>query len=191
MAIKSLADTVEEKDIIISEEETNEPNILIEDTGFGISGNYGGYSLVQLKTAHRTGTLEDAENNGKVIRYQTWVEVPTFIYGKTIFDCLDNYEKYTTLYKIKKLKKASFKEVQDILTQTHNDVVRTLKKLELSKEIKEHCEIFNSVSKLQQRIDEANLIFAEVDKLAEMVKRKRSILIKDEPTKHRTKKEEE
>lgn len=73
-SIRSLANTVDEKDIVDLGEEQNPPNILIEKN-FGITGKYGDYALVQKSIAHRTGNDDDGVNKGKVIRYYKWTDV--------------------------------------------------------------------------------------------------------------------
>ena len=69
MAVKRLTDGVDENDIVdlTDVEELNEPNILIDEE-FGITGKSYDYAVVQRKIAHRTGTVEDGVNNGKVIK---------------------------------------------------------------------------------------------------------------------------
>ena len=62
---QSLAETVDDSEIVDSGEVVAEPNILIDDE-YGISGNSRDYALVVKKIAHRTGKVEDGENEGKV-----------------------------------------------------------------------------------------------------------------------------
>jgi len=188
--IRSLAETVDESEIVDLGEELNIPNIGITSE-FGIAGKYGDFALVQKKISHRTGTEEDGVNNGKVIRYRTWMEVNPFTYGKTVFDMFDNYFRYTTLYKIKKLKFAGIEECKKIYTDVKNEIYKAIKGNKIDNQVKEYCDLLDEISKLKVKVQEAYAVIDEADKLKELIRTKRAIIINDtEPKKHREKKEE-
>ena len=131
---QSLAETVDDSEIVDSGEVVAEPNIII-DGEYGISGGYRDYALVVKKIAHRTGKVEDGENEGKVIRYTKWEDVS---YAGTIFECLRSYQDITNLTKIKALKNCKdYLELEKIYKETNARINQLLKHQDMSKETKD------------------------------------------------------
>ena len=186
---QSLADTVDESEIIESGEITSEPNILIDDE-WGIRGGYRDYALVTKKIAHRTGKEEDGENCGKVIRYTKWEDIN---YAPTVFKCLQNYFDYVNLSKFKQLKfESNFNKVTEIYESTQSDIRKCLKEISLSKATTLCGELIDEIDKLRSELDESRAVIKEINDFREEFKKSRQILIKDtEPKKHRTQKEKE
>ena len=186
---QTLAEMVDEAEIVISDEVMSEPNLLITDD-FGISGNYGDYSLVQRKTAHRTGKEDDGENCGKVIRYTKWEDVN---YAPTVFKCLQNYFDYVNLSKFKQLKfEPNFNKVEEIYESTQSDIRKCLKQISLSKSTTLCGELVDEIDRLRLELNEARAVIKEINDFREEFKKSRQIVIKDtEPKKHRTPKEKE
>lgn len=192
MAKQTLADTVDESEIVDLGEVENEPNILIDDD-FGITGKYLDYALVQRKVAHKTGKEEDGINNGKVIRYTKWEDCK---YSGDIFGCLRMYQKISNLNKISKLKSCKdFKVIEDIFKSTDDTINKFFKGYgDMSNQQQEMAGLIDMVNLLKLRIKESNKVFDAVQELHELVKAKRKIVINDtEPKKVRYKqaKEEE
>ena len=189
---QSLAETVDEEDIIIDDGISSEPNILIDDN-FGIRGNYGDYSLVERKIAYRTGKPEDGENEGKVIQYIKWEVVSPHSYGKTPFAILENYGEYINLKKFKKLnKEKDFDSVKQIYLDTQSTIRKAMKSTQFSSDIVEHGTLINEIAELKAKLKSINDVLKDADELRELIKEKRRIVISEtEPKKHRTKKEEE
>ena len=186
---QTLADMVDESEIIISDEVVSEPNLMITED-YGISGGYRDYALVQRKIAHRTGKEEDGENCGKVIRYTKWEDVN---YAPTIFKCLQNYFDYVNLSKFKQLKfEQNFDKVREIYESTQSDIKKCLKDISLSKATTLCGELIDEIDKLKSELDESRAVIKEINDFREEFKKSRQILIKDtEPKKHRIPKEKE
>ena len=186
---QSLADTVDESEIIESGEITSEPNIIIDDE-WGIRGGYRDYALVTKKIAHRTGKYEDGENEGKVIRYEKWEDV---LYCGTIFECLRSYQEVTNLSKIKALKNCKdYFEIEKIYKSTNATINSFLKHQDMVEESKDIAKLLDTISQLQLELKRVHTILAEADELHEKIKEKRQILINDtEPKKHRVKLEKQ
>ena len=191
MAKQTLADTVDESEIVDLGEEVNQPNFMIDDE-CGISGGYGDYALVQRKIAHRTGKEEDGVNNGKVIRYVTWVTVQPHSYGRTPFDILNNYMEYISLQKFKKLNKSNnFNDVKQIYLDTKQTIRDCLKSSQFADDIKHQGALVDEIVQLKDELKRIKSILSEADELHELIKDKRRIIISDtEPKKHRVKLEE-
>lgn len=182
---QSLAETVDEEDIIIDDEISCEPNIIIDDD-YGIRGKYLDYALVVKKVAHRTGKVEDGENEGKVIRYETWENV---LYGKTIFDCLHIYQDVTNLSKIKALNNCKdFNVIEKIFKDTNRKIDNYLKCQTISKEADEALSLLDTINQLKFELKEAKEVIKDANDFKAWLKEKKQIIIKDvEPTKHRMK----
>ena len=182
---QSLAETVDDSEIIDLGEVVGEPNILI-DNEYGISGGYRDYALVVKKIAHRTGKVEDGENEGKVIRYIKWDDV---LYCGTIFECLRSYQDVTNLSKTKALKNCKdYFEIEKIYKSTNATINSFLKHQDMAEESKDIAKLLDTISQLQLELKRVHTILAEADELHEKIKEKRQILINDtEPKKHRVK----
>lgn len=189
--VKSLAETVNSDEIIISDEEVGTVNFMIDDT-YAIQGSYGDYALVERKIKYRTGKEEDGINNGKVIQYIGWDTVQPHSYGRTPFDILKNYADYINLKKFKQLNKSSnFDDVKQIYLDTQNTIKQSLKSSQFTDDIKQQATLVNEIAELKSKLSEINKVFEEADELRELIKSKRKIIITDtEPKKHRIKKEE-
>lgn len=171
----SLAETVDEKDIVDLGEEINIPNILI-DSNFGISGGYGDYALVQKKVAYRTGKEEDGINNGKVIKYLKWEDVN---YAGNIVGIFNNYLNYVSLNKIKKLKKCDdFKVVADIYNEIQKTLTSCIKNICVSKDVKSSGLLIDELSSLKDDIAYIKSVRKEAEILEKMIKEKRKIIVK-------------
>ena len=182
---QSLAETVDDSEIVDSGEILGEPNILIDDE-YGISGGYRDYALVVKKIAHRTGKVEDGENEGKVIRYVKWEDVS---YAGTIFECLRSYQDITNLTKIKALKNCKdYLEVEKIYKETNAKINQFLKHQDMSKETKDAISLIDTINQLRGTLNEAKGLIKEVNDFKAWMKAKRAELFKNvEPTKHRVK----
>ena len=194
MAVKRLTDGVDENDIVdlTDVEELNRPNMMI-DEDYAISGCYGDYALVQRKIAHRTGKVEDGVNNGKVIKYTTWITVQPHSYGGTPFDILENYRDYVSLQRFKKLDKENdFGAIRKIYDDIGVTVAKFFKSTEFTKEIKQQGALINEITQLKEELSRIKSILKEADELHELVKAKRKIVIDDtEPKKPKFKKVKE
>ena len=182
---QSLAETVDDSEIIDSGEILGEPNILIDDE-YGISGGYRDYALVVKKIAHRTGKVEDGENEGKVIRYVKWEDVS---YAGTIFDCLRSYQDITNLTKIKALKNCKdYLEIEKIYKETNAKINQFLKHQDMSKETKDALNLMDTINQLHDELNKAKEVIKDANDFKAWIKEKRQILISDtEPKKHRIK----
>ena len=191
MAKETLASTVRPEDIIISNEEINIPNYLIDDD-YGILIDEYNATLVERKITYRTGKESDGENEGKVIQYISWMPVKTHIYSRDIFGAIENYSKYVTCSKMKKLHKCTdFNAVKQIYLDTQSTIRNAMKSTQFSSDIVEHGTLINEIAELKSKLKAINDVLAEADELREMVKEKRRIVIAEtEPKKHRLKLEE-
>lgn len=189
--VKATTKEVDEQDIIDLGEEVGTPNIIIDEE-FGISGQSGDYALVQKKYSTRKGTEEDGINKDKTIRYINWTVVPTYKYGNSPYDILNNYMKYTTLTKIKSLRKGTFKDVEAIIKNQHRLIALCIKEMRPDHQIKEYSDVLQETIKLKEQLEEAKSVIKEAEKLKQLIRDKRAIIIKDtEPKKHRMPKEVE
>lgn len=192
MAKITLKDSVNDDEIINLGEEVNAPNILLEESeesGYGISGGYGDYSLVVKQKAYRSVKDEDnVDSKYKVIEYITWNPYPC--YTSTLLNCINSWIEKRNLTKIRALKKANFSKVEEIVTETRELVNKVMKTLEINDNEKSnaiHTDNYNSILEETKRI---KTIIKEAESLHELVKEKRQIIITDtEPKKHRTPKE--
>ena len=191
MAKETLASSVDPSEIIISTEEVNPPNYLIDET-FGIVVDEYDSTLVERKIAHRTGKETDGENEGKVIQYIAWTPVKTHTYGRNIFGALENYAKYVTGTKMKQLKKSTnFDEVKQIYLDTQSAIRKAMKSTQFSSDIVEHGTLIDEITELKAKLKEVNDVLAEADELRDLIKSKRKIIMGEtEPKKHRLKLEE-
>ena len=191
MAKETLASQVRTEDIIISNEEINIPNYLIDDE-YGILIDEYNSTLVERKIAYRTGKESDGENEGKVIQYISWTPVKTHIYGRTVFDAFDNYAKYVTGRKIKELSKCTnFDSVKQIYLDTQSAIRKAMKSTKFTSDIVEHGTLIDEIAELKAKLKEVNDVLAEADELRDLIKSKRRIIIGEtEPKKHRVKLEE-
>jgi len=191
MAKQTLADTVDESEIVDLGEEVNQPNFLIDDE-FGWVGGYGDLSLVQRKISLRTGKEDDGENNGKVIRYVNWVVVSPHSYSKTPFGILENYRDYVSLRNFKKFnKEKDWDKIKQVYDDINNTIKSCLKSSEFTAEIKHQGEMVNEIAQLKSELKQVKDILAEADELRELIKSKRRIIVGEtEPKKHRIKLEE-
>ena len=182
---QSLADTVDESEIIESGEITSEPNILIDDE-WGIRGGYRDYALVTKKVAHRTGKAEDGENEGKVIRYEKWEDV---LYCGTIFECLRSYQDVTNLSKTKALKNCKdYFEIEKILKDTQATIRKALREWSMAKDNTECAMLMDEIAELRKQLNDSKDLIKEVNEFKAWMKTKRAELFKNvEPTKHRMK----
>ena len=182
---QSLAETVDEDDIIIDDEISSEPNIIIDDN-FGIRGKFLDYALVTKKVAHRTGKKEDGDNEGKVIRYEKWDDV---LYCKNIFECLHVYQEVTNLSKIKALNNSKdFNVVEKIFKDTNRKIDNYLQCQTISKEADEALNLLDTINQLKFELKEAKEVIKDANDFKKWLKEKKQIIIKDvEPTKHRMK----
>ena len=192
MAKETLASTVSEEDIIDLGEEENAPNFLI-DENYGGLGRYGDIALVERKIAYRTGKPEDGVNEGKVIRYIKWTNVEPHTYGRTIFDVLNNYDKYVSHIKFKQLNKSqNFDDVKQIYLDTQATIRQALKSSQFTDDIKQQGTLLNEIADLKSKLKSINSVLEEAEELRELIKSKRRIIVGEtEPKKHRTPKEEE
>ena len=189
MAKETLASKVSPEEIVISNEEVNPPNMLIDDT-YGVIGDEFDYQLVEKKVAYRTGKSEDGENEGKVIQYIAWTPVKTHIYGRTPFAILENYSKYIVGNKFKKLHKASFDDVKQIYLDTQATIRQALKSSQFTDDIKQQGTLIDEIELLKSKLKQVNDILEEADELRELIKSKRKIIMSDEPKQRRVKLEE-
>ena len=191
MAKETLASTVNEEDIVDLGEEENAPNFLI-DENYGGLGRYGDIALVERKVAYRTGKPEDGVNEGKVIRYIKWTNVEPHTYGRTIFDVLNNYDKYVSHIKFKQLNKSqNFDDVKQIYLDTQSTIRQALKSSQFTDDIKQQGTLIDEIELLKSKLKKVDSILAEADELHELIKNKRKIVINDtESKKHRVKLEE-
>lgn len=173
MAKKSLSETVDEKDIVDLNEEVNEPNILIDDE-YGIKAGILDYALVKRTIAHRKGTEDDGENNGKVIRYTNWINVN---YGDTIVRVFKNYFELKELEKIKNLTKANIKEVALIHKDIRNTLDKAIENLGLSQQEKYSLNLIDEINEMKNKIKDINKILKEADDLYSLIKEKRKIIV--------------
>lgn len=186
--IKSLAETVDESEIVDLGEEVNPPNILI-DNDYGVSGKVGDYALVKKKICHRTGKAEDNEYEGKVIRYVSWEDVN---YNSTIFGVFRNYLNVVSLSEIKKLNKCTeWQKIADI----YNEILLTIRKCvnstELPNSLKYNCDNYDNIQKLLTELNKVQDTLDKADELMALIKEKRRIIVDNtEPKKHRLKESE-
>lgn len=189
MAKQTLADTVDPSEIVLSNEEQNQPNIMITDD-IGIIGGYGDYALVEKKIAYKTGKAEDGDNVGKVIQYTRWDDIGYFA---TIFDCVKAYCKYRNLTKVKELEKVKdFKVIEQIFIDTNETVTKFLNNYSNMTDANSNAlSLIDTINELKRKTDEINKVLSEADDLRELIKSKRQIIIKEtEPKKHRLKESE-
>ena len=186
--VKSLVETINPDEIIISDEEVGTVNFMIDDN-FAIQGSYGDYALVERKIKYRTGKEEDGVNNGKVIQYIGWDVVTPHSYGRTPFDILNNYAEHINLKKFKQLnKETDFNAVKQIYLDTQSIIREAMKSTQFSSDIIEHGTLINEIAELKAKLKAINNVLAEADELREMVKEKRRVVIAEtEPKKHRLK----
>ena len=193
MAKISLKDSVKEEEIIDLEEEINVPNILLEgspESGYGITGGYGDYSLVEKKIAYRSVKEEDnVDKKYKVIKYATWVDCPS--YNSTLLECVNSWINKRNLTKIKALKKANFSEVEKIYNYTRQVVKKAMESLSFSDNAKSSAVAIDNYNTILKETEDIKSIIKEANQLHELIKEKRKILIADtEPKKHRLKESE-
>lgn len=182
-------DTVDEADIIDLGEEVNPPNGIFEEdetTGYGFTGKYGDYALVIKKIAHRTGKAEDGEYCDKVIRYCKWEDVN---YSSTLFGVLNSYIAHRNLSKTKALKKVKeFSEIEKIYKETQANISTFLGSITLDNDTKKVCELYDTLQKIKSDLSSVEKVLEDADKLNELIKEKRRIIIANtEPKKHRVK----
>lgn len=197
----SLKETVPEDEIVKLGEVKNEPNYIMPDGLYGISGGYMDYSLVKKRIAYRTGNTDDAENEGKVIEYTTWEDVPC--YKSTLQGIFEAYAKILNLseFKRKKLmqsisdlieinkktKDKIYKSIgnYDVLfTNEQNDILSLLDKKE---------SLLKDINDLQDIKEEYVKSLNDLEQLKNEIKERRKIIVQDMPKqkKHRLKLEEE
>lgn len=191
MAKETLASQVRPEDIIISNEEINIPNYLIDDE-YGILIDEYSSTLVERKISYRTGKESDGENEGKVIQYIAWTPVKTHTYGRNIFGALENYAKYVTGTKMKQLKKSTnFDEVKQIYLDTQSTIRKAMKSTQFSSDIVEHGTLIDEIVELKAKLKEVEDVLAEADELRDLIKSKRRIIVGETTEKkHRVKLEE-
>lgn len=189
--IKSLSESVDASEIVITDEEMGTVNFMIDDD-YGCTGGYGDYQLVERKVAYRTGKPEDSENEGKVIQYIKWEVVTPHSYGRTIFDILNNYAEYINLKKFKKLNKCSnFDEVKQIYLDTQSTIRKALKSTEFTSDVKTQATLIDEIAELKDKLKEVNDVLVEADELRDLIKSKRRIIVGETTEKkHRVKLEE-
>ena len=185
---QSLADTVDESEIIESGEELGSINYLI-DEDYAIRGNTGDFALMVRKIANRVGTEKDGENEGKVIQYEKWDVVKPFSYGGTPFKVLENYADHINLKKFKKLDKCNdFGEVKKIYLDTQATIRKALREWSMAKDNTECGMLLEEIADLRKQLNEAKDLIKEVNDFKAWMKSKRAELFKNvEPTKHRVK----
>lgn len=191
MAKITLKDSVNE-DEIIDLGEVDVPNIVLEeksDSGYGIKGNYGDYSLVEKKISYRSVKEDDnVDKKYKVAKYITWLDVPSF--HSTLIGCIDAWIDKRNLTRIKALKKANFGEVEKICNETKKLVSDAMSKLTVDDSLKQNAIQMDNYNKLLEATERSKSLIRECEKFEELLKEKRRIVIKDtEPKKHRTPKE--
>ena len=191
MAKQTLAETVDESEIVDLGEEVGAPNFLIDDE-FGWVGGYGDLALVQRKIAYRTGKVEDGENEGKVIRYINWVVVTPHSYAKTPFTIMENYRDYVSLRNFKNFsKEKDWNNIRKIYDDINNTIKSCLKSSQFTEEIKHQGELVDEIAKLKAELSKINKVLEEADELHELIKDKRKIIVGEtEPKKRRLKLEE-
>lgn len=184
---KSLAELTDPSEIIDIGEERGAPNLLI-DEDYGICADAYNYILVNKKIAYRTGTEDDGENNGKVIKYIKWDDVN---YHPTIFHCFQAYFNEKALSETKKLNKCKeYKEVARIYLEIKNSIDKCISNLKLSNGVKESADVVDMIEQLKLELKEVTDVLSEADELRELIKEKKRLIIKDtEPKKHRIKEE--
>lgn len=185
--IRSLKDTVPESEIINSGEVRNEPNYILPDGNYGITGGYADYSLVKKRIAYRTGKKDDGGNQGKVIRYEAWEDASC--YHADLVDIFKSYARILNLSEFKKKKMMSdINELVNIHQNTY-DLINTALgsmckplskeqegvgllldiKQDLINEINESRERLKELHKLEldvtRELKEARKIIVDVDKL--------------------------
>lgn len=185
---KTLKDTVPEDEIVDLGEIINEPNYPFPDGEYGITGGISDYSLVVKKIAYRTGTAEDGDNIGKVIRYENWVDYPS--YHSDLVGIFKSYAKILNLSEFKKKKMKSdiselvniHKNTYDIINTTLGDMVKPLSKeqesVALLLDMKQ--DLISEVNELRSSIKDLHELESEVTK---ELKKARKIVVDVNKTK--------
>ena len=171
--IKSLAETVDEKDIVDLKEELNAPNILIDDE-YGICENTLDYALVHKTIRYRTGTEEDGINNGKVLRYVSWEYVN---YAGSVMGILKNYFKVVELSSVSKLTKANIKEVAIIHKQIQETIDKAIENMGLSKNEQYSLNLVDQINDMKSKLKRVDYVLKEADDLYDLIKEKRKIIV--------------
>ena len=153
MAKLSLADSVDESEIIKSDEEVNKPNILIDDDyGIVYDDTNGQCVLVYRTIAHRTGKEEDIENNGKIIRFTKWKDVG---YCSDEFSLLRYYKSKVSKAKGAKLDKCkSFAEI----TKVYADIDETIKRVLNVTKMPEETRVNKLIEEMESRLKKIDSI---------------------------------
>ena len=198
--IVSLKDSVLDNEIVRNGEVKNLPNYPFPDGEYGITGKPLDYSLVKKRIAYRTGIEEDGINNGKVIEYAVYEDVPC--YSSDLVNLFDAYARILNLteFKTKKMK-GDIKELVEIHQRTNDMISEALKGIDtyLSKEQEEVCNLadtkqrlLNDIKELKQQKNEVIKILNDINKIHNEIKQARTIIVdRDKPKKHRIPKEEE
>lgn len=197
--IVSLRDTVPDNEIVRLGEVKNPPDYPFPDGEYGITGKYADYSLVKKRIAYRTGTEEDCQNNGKVIEYTLFEDVPC--YSSDFINLFDAYARILNLTEFKKKKmKGNISEIVEIHQRTHDMVSEALKGIDtyLSKEQEEICKLadtketlLNDIRELRQQKNEMTRILNDINNIHKEIKQARTIIVdRDKPKKRRIKEEE-
>jgi len=196
----SLKDSVPDSEIVRLGEVKNSPNYSFPDGNYGITGKYADYSLVKKRIAYRTGTEEDGINNGKVIEYAIFEDVPC--YTSTIKGIFESYSQILNLteFKTKKMK-GEISELVEIHQHTQDIISEALKGFEeyLTKEQGKACELTdtiihleNYIENLESRLDKYKKLDKEIENMYNAIKEKTTIIVnRDKPKNHRTPKENE
>lgn len=194
-----LKDTVPDNEIVRKGEVRNEPNFIFACGNYGIVGQYMDYSLVEKKLSYRTGKKEDGEDEGKVIEYIDWKDVPA--YHSTLKGMFESYAKIKNLteFKTKKLVE-DISEIIEINKNTQKLIVETLNNYDnvLSKNGTETLTLMDKkellkdeIRELELRIKKYTKLDKEIDNMYKQIKDKTTIIVnRDKPKKHRIKEEE-
>lgn len=194
-----LRDTVKDEEIVRLGEVRNEPNYIFPDGIYGISGGYGDYSLVKKRVALRTGNEEDGINNGKVIEYTTYEDVPCYV--STIQGIFESYARIINLTELKKKKMCNdIGEIVNIHKNTQEMVSEALKGYDkhLNKNQREACNLIDTIEMLKKYITEQETTIekykkynVDIDRMYAEIKDKRKIIVDvDKPKKHKHVEEE-
>lgn len=190
---QSLKETLDESQIVQTDEETGSiPFWLIDDT-YGISVDQYSFYLVEKKELTRA--VKDEKGN--IVGGETYIAWQFCKTANSFEDALLTYCKVTERKLFSKLVKCKdFRELVKIRLQIQKTINDSFKLDGINKELLGACETIEAHQELELRAKEMSKLFdkasVEYEKFMEFLREKTTIIVqRTEPKKHRMPKEEE
>lgn len=188
---KSLLETSDLPVVYTDEEKGQIPYFLIDDE-WGVSCDERQEILVKKKIANKTVKDENGENE-HIEQYTMWDSI---CYPSTFTDAINSYvKKKSRSMKSKIYKSSDYKDILNVQNEIKSIVAKSLDTNGVNKNFLSITSIINERQKIEEELqmlrDVKEQVNNECEKLMELIKEKRSIIIKNtEPKKHRMPKED-